>query len=309
MDRLGEVLVVGCGYLGSRVATLAAAAGSRVWVTTRSRTKAAELYQQGYSPILADWTDARTLDHLPRVGRVLVAVSYDSRQPASRYDAQVGGLRNLLKFLDDDVDISYISTTGVYHQTDGSWVDERSTANPSREGGRVHLQAEGLLHRHRPEGSWSIFRLAGIYGPGRVPRVADIVAGRPIASPATGYLNLIHVDDAASAVMAAWRRRAAGDEIQRLYCVADDQPMHRTEFYAEVARQASAPPPVFLTRPPIRSAAETLKAGGVVPMRSQSDKRIWNRRLKADLMPRLAYPTYREGLADVLAGGSRTERT
>jgi len=261
-------------------------AKNRIWATTRCSRRAERLARAGLCPLVVDWTDRRTLRSLPEVGQILVAVSYDRNSRHSRYQAQVGGLRNLIAAISPDAKLCYISTTGVYHQLDGRWVDETAPTHPTREGGRVHLQAEQLLHRLRPHSPSTILRLAGIYGPDRVPRAADVVAGRLIDSPAEGYLNLIHVDDAASAVLATWRQPC-----QRLYLVADDQPVVRGDFYRQIARQCHAPPVQF-TDPP---------ADAPVAVRSQSNKRIWNRRFKRDLVPKLAYPTYREGLAQILA--------
>ncbi|MFK8114209.1 MAG: NAD-dependent epimerase/dehydratase family protein [Rubripirellula sp.] len=280
-----RILVFGCGYLGQRVAENAIIAGHQVFATTRSQAKANRLQDGGIEPILADWTDGRTLCRLPPADKILIAVAYDRHNRHSRYESQVGGLRQLLASIAPDAHVCYISTTGVYHQTDGSWVDECAPTFPNREGGRVHLQAESLLHRRRPNSPTTILRLSGIYGPGRVPRAADVIAGRPIASPATGFLNLIHVDDAAAAVASAWETERRG-----LYVVSDDQPVIRGHFYQEIAKQTGAPEPHFVSPNP----------GAPVRMRSDSNKRIWNRKFKRDLVARLRFPTYREGLASVL---------
>ena len=109
--------------------------------------------------------------------------------------------------------------------------------------------------------------------------------GRPIASPEHGFLNLIHVDDAADAVLASWPRAT-----ERLYLVADDGPAIRAEYYRFIARRCGAPEPTFVDPGP--NASER--------MRSESNKRIWNRRMKRDLINSLRYPTYREGLAELL---------
>ncbi len=280
-----RILIVGCGYLGSQVAQMACDAGHTVFATTRRPQRVKVLRDRGIEPIIADWTNRSSLRALPEVDRILVAVSHDASSGVSRYQSQVGGMRNLLGVVSDQAHLCYISTTGVYHQTDGVWVDERSPAKPNREGGRVHLQAEDLLHRHRPDAPWTILRLAGIYGPGRVPRIANILNGQPIASSEEGYLNLIHVVDAARAVFASWQNPA-----YRMYVVGDDEPMIRRDFYCEIARQCRAKPPVF----------EAPAAGSAKQMRSESNKRIWNRRLKMNLLPELAFPTYRQGLAQVL---------
>lgn len=239
----------------------------------------------GATPIIADWTDRRTLSGLPEVDWVLVAVSHDPRGGTSRFDGQVGGLSNLLNVISPEASVCYISTTGVYQQTDGGWVDETSPTHPNRPGARAHLWGESLLHRLRPRSPWTILRLAGIYGPGRIPRIADVRAGRPIASPAQGYLNLIHVDDATDAVLAAWTQATS-----RLYLVADDCPVVRRDFYRFIAQQCRAPEPTFVDPAADASAR----------MRSESNKRIWNRRMKRDLVHQLRYPTYRQGLAALL---------
>ncbi|WP_146597665.1 NAD-dependent epimerase/dehydratase family protein [Novipirellula aureliae] len=289
-DFDSSVLIFGCGYLGQIYGRLATQTGGQVYATTRVTSRRRRLEEQGFQPVVADWTDRRSLKRLPKVGRVLVAVSYDSDCGMSRYDSQVGGFRNLLSVIDDNVNVCYISTTGVYHQTDGRWVDERSPTRPTRVGGKVHLEAESMLHRFRPNSAWTILRLAGIYGPDRVPRIASVVEGRPIASDKDGFLNLIHVHDAARAVHSTWENAK-----RRVYAVCDDQPMRRAEFYREIARQTHAPNPTFV--PP---SAESSRS-----QRSESNKRIWNRRLKNDLLNKLDYPTYREGLAQILAFESR----
>ena len=281
-----RLLIVGCGYLGIRVAKASLSAGHVVWATTRRPSRAKQLAAAGLRPLLLDWNDRRTLQGLPRVDRIVVSVSYDARSGISRYESQVGGLARLLAVVPQQTNICYISTTGVYHQTGGIWVDETSTTRPSREGGKVHLWAEQLLHRYRPDSPGTILRLAGIYGPGRVPRAADVIAGKPIHSPEQGFLNLIHVEDAAAAVDASWESAT-----ERLYVVADDRPVLRGDFYREIARQCDSPQPTFATAPP----------DAPVSMRSESDKRVWNRRMKRDLLARLRFPNYREGLSDVLA--------
>lgn len=275
----------------------------RVYATTRSLEKAAYFESCSWTPVLLDWTDRRSCRMLHKqLGerssqniRVLISVSYDRRSSQARHESQVGGLENLLEVLPDDARICYISTTGVYHQSDGRWVDETSPTRPNREGGKVHLAAESLVRRRGANTRWIILRLSGIYGPGRVPRAADVVAGRPIASSEDGFLNLIHVRDAAQTVFASWNRMSSwppdsSENKRRLYVVSDDQPVVRGEFYREIARQTKVDPPVFIEPP----------SDAPVKMRSDSNKRIWNRRMKTDLLPFLDFPDYRSGLASVL---------
>ena len=285
-DVSDETLIFGCGYLGRRIARLASLSGDRVWATTRQSDKQQELANEGIQPVVADWTDRRTLKQLPAIKHIVICVSYDRRSAHNRYESQVGGLRNLLDVISPETKVCYISTTGVYHQQGGWWVDEASPTQPIRDGGRAHLMAESLFNKMRPKSPWTIFRLSGIYGPGRIPRAADVIAGRPIASPEHGFLNLIHVDDAAKAVYSALRK-----DTQRLYVVSDDQPVVRGRFYEEIALQTGSKQPKFVTP----------ETGSSVMIRSESNKRVWNRRMKRDLVPTLQFPTYRQGLTDILS--------
>ena len=281
----GSSLIFGCGYVGRQVARrLADLDAGPVYGVTRSTDKAQQLAATGVQAIVADWTDRRSLSKLPRCDRVLVAVSYDPASRLSRYESQVGGLGNLLDVLPAETDLVYLSTTGVYHQSDGGWVDETSPARPQSAGGLAHLQAEQLLHRRRPAAAWGVLRLAGLYGPGRIPRLGDIVAGRPLGA-ADGYLNLIHRDDAAEAVLAAWQR--PGDRL-RMYLVADDQPLPRRRFYQQIARLTGGEEPQFSDQGPPRSP------------RSASNKRVWNRRMRHHLLPRMQYPNCIQGLTAIL---------
>lgn len=229
--------------------------------------------------------DIGSLQGLPAVDQVLISVSYDRTSQHSRYESQVLGLRNLLQAISPEARICYISTTGVYHQTDGSWVDETSPTVPTRAGGQAHLEAEQMLSQLRPDSPWTILRLAGIYGPGRIPRAADVTAGRPIEASSEGYLNLIHIDDAADAVLAAWSRSR-----RRLYLVSDDCPVLRGDFYQQIARQCGAAPVTFVEPSP-DAPARVLSA---------SNKRVRNQMMRRDLLTQLSYPSYREGLANAI---------
>lgn len=306
-----DVLVVGAGYLGKQVAKIATQQGAKVYSTTRQINRMESLSKAGFHPVRYDWTDQSTFGNLPlgrlsAAARVVVSVSYDTQSRLSRYESQFGGLQNLLRILPLDARICYISTTGVYHQTDGRWVDETSPTHPIRLGGRVHLQAEQLLHSARPYSAWTVLRLAGIYGPGRVPRVADVIAGRPIESAENGFLNLIHVTDAARSIIAAWKLMANVSASQpvgmqsRLYVVGDNAPVLRGDFYREIARQCHVAPPRFAPLDRSTPGQSDLDPSVSARIRSDSSKRVWNRKLRRDLLPLLNFPDYRCGLADVL---------
>ena len=96
--------------------------------------------------------------------------------------------------------VIYISSTGVYGQTDGTWVDESTECRPTRAGGQACLAAEQLLLQSAWAARTLILRLAGIYGPQRLPRLRQLQSGESLDTAPLGLLNLIHVDDAAQVV-------------------------------------------------------------------------------------------------------------
>ncbi len=283
-------LIFGCGYLGHRVAERWSAAGDQIFVVTRSVAKAREFAARGWQPIVADVTRPESLSDLPIADTLLFAVGFDRRTPQSIHDVYVGGLGNALNHtrLTADGRLVYISSTGVYSQDDGQWVDEDSPCHPRRDGGRACLAAEQLLADHPLATRSFVLRMAGIYGPGRIPRQADLLAGKPIPAIADGYLNLIHGDDAAGIVLAA----LAAAQPPRTYLVADGHPVIRSEYYNELARLSGAPAPIYSTPP-----ADSPQA-----IRAQADKRISTARLQAEIAYAFNYPSYIEGLAAILRG-------
>ncbi len=283
-------LVFGCGYLGRRVADRWLAAGETVYVVTRSAARAAELRAQGLMPIVADVVSGAGLAGLPAAETVLYSIGYDRAAGVSMRTVYVDGLAHALAALPSETGrIIYISSTGVYGHTTGERVDETSECRPVREGGQACLAAEHLLSADRLGDRAITLRMAGLYGPGRIPSQRQILANEPLAVPADGYLNLIHIDDAASIVLAAERRAP----LPRLYLVSDGQPVERHIYYEELARLLGAPPPRFVPSEP----------GSPALARSASDKRIDNARMRGELAVHLDYPSYREGLASIVADG------
>lgn len=288
-----KTLVVGCGYLGVRVARLWQAAGAEVHVLTRSDERARGFAASGYLPLVTDILTQDSLNNLPLVDTLLFAVGYDRNSSVPIYEVYASGLANVLAALPADTGrVIYISTTGVYGAADGGWVDEQTPPGPQRAGARASLAAEEILAAH-PLGKHSvILRLAGIYGPGRVPYLDKLRAREPLAVPSEGWLNLIHVDDAASIVLAAesWAKQTAPSQGPEIFCVSDGHPVVRSDYYREVARLIGAGEPKFIDPDPETPAAA----------RARSDKRIDNRKMVEALGSPVRYPTYREGLAAIL---------
>ena len=279
-------LIFGCGYLGLRVARLWLAAGETVFAVTRSAERGRELAAAGVRPIIGDILAETQLPLPQEVRTVLFAVGHD-RGIRSIHETFVRGLAHAILWMPNSIDrFLFISSTGVYGQVTGQEVDEDSPCEPTREGGKASLAAERLLQGSRFDSQAIILRLAGLYGPGRIPRSADVIAGRPIDAPARGWLNLIHVEDAARIALLAEERSKA----PRTYVVSDGVPVERAEYYAELARLLGAPPPRFVE--PAADSPAVQRAG--------SDKRVNPRRMLAELQPRLLYPDYRAGLKGIV---------
>lgn len=254
-------LIVGCGYLGQRVADLLLSRGDKVSALTRSAETADAFRAMGIDPIVGDIMEPSSLT-FPDIDELIYAVGFDRSEGHSKRSVYVDGLAGVLQMLPDCQRVTYVSSTSVYGQCDGEWVDQHSHCVPTTESGRICLDAEETLRARVPDAA--VIRLAGIYGPNRLlRRVESLVANEPIAGNPDAFLNLIHVDDAArlvADVAAATRRREP-------YLGADGNPPKRREFYEELARLVGAPSPIFDANLPSRSSAAGLgkRCRAVVP--------------------------------------------
>jgi nucleoside-diphosphate-sugar epimerase len=276
----GDRLIVGCGYLGKSVAERWLSQGGRVFALTRSPERAEQLRATGLEPIVGDVLQPESLQDLPEASCVLCAVGHTHRTGHSRQSLYVEGLRNLLDHLPAPGRFLYVSSTSVYGQHDGEEVTEESETMPLEESGQAILEAEQFLRERLPEAM--ILRFAGIYGPGRLLREQTVRAGEPLPTDSNLWLNLIHVDDGASAVAAAERRGKPGET----YNICDDHPVLRGEFFQHLAQLLDAPAPRF----------DSDLVGG-----RQANRRVSNRKMHEELKVNLQYPTFQEGLAQALA--------
>jgi nucleoside-diphosphate-sugar epimerase len=274
-------LVVGCGDLGGAVAQHCAAAGWRVWGLRRQPFELA-----GVAPIAADVTDPATLRPLAglRPDFVLLALTpggYTDQRYAAVY---VEGLRHCLAALDRDRPrrLVWVSSTSVYHQDDGGWLDETSPALPAGFAGRRLLEAEALLADAGI--AHTVLRLGGIYGPGRDRLLRQLRSGVRSPRQPVRYSNRIHRDDAVGALAWLLQRAAAGAALAPLYLGVDAEPAP----IAVVERWFAAE---------LGLDYETLRVG-------EGELRGGNRRCSSALLQatgyRLRYPSYREGLPTLL---------
>ena len=289
-----DKLIIGCGYLGRRVAAAWLQAGHSVTALTRSANNAVELSRLGITPVIGDVCDPKSLAALPVVQSVLFAVGYDHTSGHTQREVYVEGLRHVLDQVAGRGErLIYISSSSVYGQSSGEWVDEFSPCEPVQSGGQCCLAAEELIRATFPilEGTdaarpfANVLRLSGIYGPGRLlSRVESLRAGELLAGRGDAWLNLIHVDDAAGAVLACEQQGQPGET----YLITDDRPLRRDEYYSQLARWVAAPPPVFLDDQPAKRGS-----GGL-------NKRCSNGKARAELGLTLRFPSFIAGLPHAL---------
>jgi nucleoside-diphosphate-sugar epimerase len=286
-----KFLVFGFGYSAHYIAERLRANGTQVTATVRSRAKADLLTQMGitarmFSPDHCD--DALRTD-IAGSDCILVSVPPEpTGDPVLKVFADAIATASKLRW------IGYLSTVGVYGDHAGNWIDETTPTTPATERSRRRAQAERdwLALGTGRAAAVQIFRLPGIYGPGR-NQLAQLASGtaRRIVKPGQVF-NRIHVEDIAAVVEASLARPRGG----AIYNVTDDEPAPPQEVIAFAARLCDLEPP-----PEIPFAAAALS-----PMAKSffsENKRVRNDLIHRELGIRLRYPTYREGLTALRASG------
>jgi nucleoside-diphosphate-sugar epimerase len=280
----------GLGYTAMALARALAAEGWRIGGTCRSAARRAELAALGIDAHLLD--RGRKMDDfaaaLAGTTHLLSSVPPDAEgDPViDQHGADIAGLPHPW--------IGYLSTTGVYGDRAGGWVDETGALTPSGERGRRRLVAESawldLWRRHGK--AVHLFRLPGIYGPGR-SALDQVRAGtaRRIVKPGQVF-SRIHVDDIVRTLRASMAHPNPG----AAYNVCDNDPAPPQDVITEACRLLGVAPPPEIP-------FETAELSPMARSFYDESKRVANRRIKEELGVRLAYPSYRDGLA-ALAGTS-----
>jgi nucleoside-diphosphate-sugar epimerase len=259
-----RILIAGCGYIGQAAADLFHAAGWMVEGWTRSAESAASLSAKPYPVRVVDVSQAGQVTECGPAAAgfdALVLCASSSGGNAEKYrQVYLDGVRNLLETFRGSK-LLFTSSTSVYAQRDGSWVTEESDAKPMRETSRVLVETERLVLAD----SGVVARLAGIYGPGRSALLNKFLKGTAIIDPENDrFVNQVHRDDIASALLLLLSREAEGAQI---YNVVDDQPILQSECYRWLAQRLNRP------LPPIGRSMQERKRG-------DSNKRVSNAKLR-----------------------------
>jgi len=280
------LLSFGHGY-SARALTPLLPSDWRVIGTTRSEDKAAELMTLGIEPRI--WPGADLTPALDAATHLLISAG-----PSDDGDPVLNELRDEIAARRDQFEwVGYLSTTGVYGDHDGGWVDESTPLAPSTKRGQMRVDAEAAwqsldLPLH-------IFRLAGIYGPGRGPfsKVRNGTARRIIKDGQV--FSRIHVDDIAQILAASIIQPNAG----AIYNLCDDDPAPPQDVIAHAAELLGLPIP----------QETAFKDADMSPMARSfyaESKKVRNDRIKTELGVELLFPDYRVGLASLLAAETRT---
>lgn len=281
---MSTLLSLGHGYSARALARLLVPQGWRVIGTTRSPAKAEAFRAEGVEPLI--WPG----DLGPALAEATHILA--SAAPDAQGDPFLQAVPDIAKAKANWV--GYLSTTGVYGDHQGGWVDEATPLTPQSDRGRQRVVAEGQwLATGLPV---HIFRLAGIYGPWRGPfeKVRDGTARR-IIKPGQVF-SRIHVDDIAQVLHASIHRPNPG----AAYNVCDDNPCPPDEVIGYAARLLGLPEPPAVAFAAVESTMTPMARGFY-----QESKRVRNDRIKTELGVQLLYPDYPQGLAALLREEAR----
>jgi nucleoside-diphosphate-sugar epimerase len=286
------LLSFGHGYSARALARLLLPQGWRIIGTTRSAQKAGALATEGVEPLI--WPGADMTTALDTANHILVSAGPDEQgDPVlNELRPQIATTAPHLKWL------GYLSTTGVYGNHDGGWVDEDTPLTPSTRRGKLRVATEAAWQALAAEAGLPlhIFRLAGIYGPGRGPfaKVRDGTARRIIK--AGQVFSRIHVDDIAQVLAASINRPNPG----AIYNLCDDDPAPPQDVIARAAELLGLPVP----------PAVDFDTAEMTPMARSfyaESKRVRNDRIKDALEVTLIYPDYRAGLQALLTSEAASD--
>jgi len=273
---MANILVIGCGDIGFRVALALHRQGHRVTGLKRAPPST----PAPFSLIAADIRQASTLSSLATdFDLVLFIVSAGSRQ-ADEYQAlyQVGLNNVLAHFASAGRSPRWfmVSSTSVYGQFRGEWVDETSPTEPKTATAQALVAAEQRLWQVDPK--HCVVRFSGIYGQGRDWLLRRVSSGESIQRQPPSYTNRIHQDDCVAVLLFLIEKQLAGERLQPCYLASDDDPAPLWDVMNWIAEQYDYPPPTALS----------------VPVDANQNKRCRNGRLRA-LGYRFLFPSYRDG--------------
>lgn len=285
-----RVAILGCGYVGLELCRLLD--DHEVTGVRRSESGIKTIEATGTNAVRADVTDADELSAVPDADAIVFMASSGGRDAETARDVYVEGLKTVIDQFGSRADspetLIYTSSSGVYGDHDGAWVDEETPIEPTTEKTRVLADAERVARERSTEYGidGTVIRFAGLYGPDRYR------LDRYLEGPVTeGYLNMIHRADAAGIVQFALTESVPGTLL-----AGDDEPVSKWEFADWLADRCDR------EHPPKQTKDERLAEGELstaAKRRILTSKRCSNERIR-ELGYEFTYPTYREGYREAL---------
>lgn len=271
-----RILIVGCGDVGLRVAN-ALPQHIRVLATTSSSDRAPELRAKKIVPLQANLDAPSSLQRLAGLASYVLQLAPPPSNGGN--DPRTGNLLQALKRRTKPAALVYASTTGVYGNCHGAWVDETRTVNPQTDRAKRRVDAESKVRKFGSQSPVrsSILRIPGIYAVDRAggDPLDRVRQGTPVLIPEDDvYTNHIHANDLANACIAALYR----GKPQRVYNVAEDSGVKTGDYYDALADTAGLPRPSRITR----AVAEATLPAMRLSFLSES-RRIDNSRMKREL--------------------------
>lgn len=277
-----RVLIAGCGFVGNRLAERLAEGGCDVFALRRSEGPA----PRGARAVCADLARIETLDVLPERVEIVVYTAGASESSEAAYRAAyLDGVDHLLRVLRERGEMPrrtlFCSSTAVYAQQRGEWVDEESPTRPVGFRGEILLAAERLLRALVPGAI--VVRFGGIYGPGRGRLIDRVRSGEARIHPGEHFTNRIHRDDAAGVLeLLALLEQPA----HTCYLGVDDEPADEAEVLRYLASRLGVSEPAMAD-------------AGAPPARRAGSKRCRNARIRSEGYS-FDYPSFRSGYAALL---------
>lgn len=282
------MLIVGCGALGERVAARLHATGRRVTGLVRSRAGLQRLQAAGIGGCRCDLDTAPLpADGFPAAGEIHY---FAPPPPRGAIDERISAFLAALDPKPRPRRLVYVSTSAVYGDCHGDWINEAQPVHPSTERGVRRLDAENRLRNWADVRGvrWIILRVPGIYGPGKLP-LERLAQGLPVLREADApWTNRIHIDDLATVCTAAMGSAHANT----VYNVSDGHPGNMTDYFNRVADAAGLPRPPQVDR----AEAERVLSPGMLSFLHDS-RRMDNRKMLEELRVELRYPDLAAGLA------------
>jgi nucleoside-diphosphate-sugar epimerase len=274
---MAKILIAGCGDIGARLATELVKAGHEVIGLRRSAFS-----MSGVQSLCADVTAPASLHFPTALDYVFIILSPGETGEAAYRRVYLDGTRHVLQALSGQIlrRIFWVSSSSVYAQNDGAWVDEDSATEPVSASAQILLETEAMVERC--EWPATVLRFAGIYGPGRLRLMRWLTAGRAVQAQPPLWTNRIHAEDCAGILAFICAQDLRGVALAQRYIGVDDEPVTQQEVLDWLADE------LMLSH----VAGETRASAG-------SNKRLSNKRISA-LGYKFRFPSYREGYRDVI---------